>query len=197
MSRTRVPRSRPAERHRGRPARRPRRHGPRPGWRNLRQVQRRADQGRVDLRRADDGRGLDDSPRQRPAVRPEDARLEGEDHLQGEHPTGPKLAQTVASLVRDGNKIIFATSFGQLDKKIAAKYPDVYFEQATGTDLSKNLAEFFGAGEDSIYLSGMAAGAATKNGKIGYIVPFGDPRGDPPRQRVRARRAGASTRRRR
>ena len=29
--------------------------------------------------------------------------------------------------------------------------------------------------EDSIYLSGMAAGAATKNGKIGYIVPFAIP----------------------
>lgn len=90
-------------------------------------------------------------------------------------PPGPKLAQTVASLVRDGNKIIFATSFGMLDKKLAAKYPNVYFEQATGTDLSKNLAEYFGAGEDSIYLSGMAAGAATKNGKIGYVVPFGIP----------------------
>ncbi len=90
-------------------------------------------------------------------------------------PPGPKLAQTVASLVRDGNKIIFATSFGMIDKKLAAKYPDVYFEQATGTDLSKNLAEYFGAGEDTIYLSGMAAGAATKNGKIGYIVPFAIP----------------------
>lgn len=87
-------------------------------------------------------------------------------------PPGPKLAQTVASLVRDGNKIIFATSFGMVDRKLAAKYPSVYFEQATGTDLSRNLAEYFGAGEDSIYLSGMAAGAATKNGKIGYIVPF-------------------------
>jgi basic membrane protein A len=87
-------------------------------------------------------------------------------------PPGPKLEQTVASLVRDGNKIIFATSFGMVDKKLAAKYPNVYFEQATGTDLSKNLAEYFGAGEDSIYLSGMAAGAATKNGKIGYIAPF-------------------------
>jgi basic membrane protein A len=88
---------------------------------------------------------------------------------------GPQLEQTVASLVRDGNKVIFGTSFGFFSKKLAAKYPDVLFEQATGTDLSKNMAEYFGAGEDSIYLSGMAAGAATKNGKIGYIVPFAIP----------------------
>ena len=88
---------------------------------------------------------------------------------------GAQLNQTVASLVRDGNKIIFGTSFGFFDKKLAAKYPGVLFEQATGTDQAKNLSEYFGAAEDSIYLSGMAAGAATKNGKIGYIVPFAIP----------------------
>jgi basic membrane protein A len=88
---------------------------------------------------------------------------------------GAQLQQTVASLVRDGNKIIFGTSFGFFDKKLAAKYPNVIFEQATGLDQSKNLGEYFGAAEDSIYLSGMAAGAASKSGKIGYIVPFAIP----------------------
>ena len=39
------------------------------------------------------------------------------------------------------------------------------------------MAEYFGAGEDSIYLSGMAAGAATKKGVIGYVVAVRDPRG--------------------
>ena len=43
---------------------------------------------------------------------------------------------------------------------------------ATGTATAKNLAEYFGASEDAIYLSGMAAGAATKKGTIGYVVPF-------------------------
>jgi basic membrane protein A len=42
-------------------------------------------------------------------------------------------------------------------------------------DTSKNLAEYFGAGEDTIYLSGMAAGAATKKGVLGYVVPFATP----------------------
>jgi basic membrane protein A len=85
---------------------------------------------------------------------------------------GPQLEQTVASLVQQGYKMIFGTSFGFFDKKLAAKYPDVLFEQATGTDQAKNLAEYFGAGEDTIYLSGMAAGAATKTGTIGYVAPF-------------------------
>jgi basic membrane protein A len=51
----------------------------------------------------------------------------------------------------------------------------VYFEQATGTAQSKNLAEYYGAGEDAIYLSGIAAGAATKSGVVGYVVPFAIP----------------------
>jgi basic membrane protein A len=80
----------------------------------------------------------------------------------------------IESLIRDGNKMIFATSFGFQTAMVAAakKHPDVYFEMATGTATAKNLAEYFGAGEDSIYLSGIAAGAATKKNVIGYIVPF-------------------------
>jgi basic membrane protein A len=89
-------------------------------------------------------------------------------------PEGPQTCQVIESLIRDGNKIIFSTSFGfqACVVKEAKKYPDVLFEQATGTAQSKNVAEYFGASEDSIYLSGMAAGAASKKGVIGYIVPF-------------------------
>jgi basic membrane protein A len=92
-------------------------------------------------------------------------------------PEGPQTAQVIDSLVRDGNKLIFATSFGFQDAMVAAakKYPDVTFEQATGYKTSKNLAEYYGAGEDAIYLSGMAAGAATKSGTVGYVVPFAIP----------------------
>ena len=92
-------------------------------------------------------------------------------------PEGPQVSQVIDSLVRDGNKIIFATSFGFQNAMYAAakKYPNVYFEMATGTKQAKNMAEYFGAGEDGIYLSGMAAGAATKKGVIGYVVPFAIP----------------------
>jgi basic membrane lipoprotein Med (substrate-binding protein (PBP1-ABC) superfamily) len=85
---------------------------------------------------------------------------------------GPQLQQTVASLVQQGYKMIFGTSYGFFDKKLVAKYPDVLFEQATGTDTAKNLSEYFGAGEDTIFLSGMAAGAASKSGKLGLVVAF-------------------------
>ena len=92
-------------------------------------------------------------------------------------PEGPQVAQVIEGLIRDGNKIIFATSFGFQGAMVAAakEHPDVKFEMATGTAQSKNMAEYFGAGEDAIYLSGMAAGAATKKGVIGYVVPFAIP----------------------
>src|ERR671934_1112985 len=92
-------------------------------------------------------------------------------------PEGPQTCQVIESLVRDGNKIIFATSFGFQNCMVteAKKHSDVVFEQATGTAQAKNLAEYFGAAEDAIYLSGMAAGAATKKGVLGYVVPFAIP----------------------
>src|SRR5438034_1435218 len=92
-------------------------------------------------------------------------------------PEGPQVAQVIESLIRDGNEIIFATSFGFQPAMIAEakKHPDVYFEMATGTAQSKNMAEYFGAGEDAIYLSGMAAGAASSCGTIGYVAPFAIP----------------------
>lgn len=89
-------------------------------------------------------------------------------------PEGPQVAQVIEDLIRDGNKIIFATSFGFQDAMDAAakKHPDVYFEQATGFKLETNLAEYFGAAEDADYLTGMALGAASKKGFIGFVAPF-------------------------
>jgi len=89
-------------------------------------------------------------------------------------PEGPQASQVIDSLVRDGNKIIFADSFGYKAAMVAAakKYSNVYFEHATGDTVTKNFANYFGASEDTIYLSGLAAGAATKKGVVGYILPF-------------------------
>jgi basic membrane protein A and related proteins len=89
------------------------------------------------------------------------------------------VPQIVAGLARDGYNMIFATSFGMLELGVNGqlwqKYPKILFEQATGTQVEKNQSEYFGAAEDTIYLSGMAAGAATKKGVIGYVVPYGIP----------------------
>ena len=56
-------------------------------------------------------------------------------------PEGPQVAQVIEQLVRDGNKIIFATSFGYQDAMVAEakKHPDVLFEQATGRRSPRTL----------------------------------------------------------
>ncbi|HVU77310.1 MAG TPA: BMP family ABC transporter substrate-binding protein [Gaiellaceae bacterium] len=92
-------------------------------------------------------------------------------------PEGPQTCQVIDQLVRDGNKIIFGTSYGFQPCMLseAKKYPDVKFEMATGDQQLPNLADYYGAGEDAIYLSGIAAGAATKTGVVGYVVPFAIP----------------------
>lgn len=90
-------------------------------------------------------------------------------------PEGPEVTQVIDDLVKDGNKIIFATSFGFGEAMIEAakKYPDVKFEHATGLPNDvPNFATYFGAGEESLYLSGMAAGKATKANLIGFVAPF-------------------------
>jgi len=90
-----------------------------------------------------------------------------------------QIPQVVAGLVRQGYNMIFGCSFGNFslgaNAQLYKKYPKVIFEEATGTQLKKNQAQYFGAGEDTIYLSGMAAGAASKKGLIGYVVPYGTP----------------------
>ena len=134
-------------------------------------------QGRVDLRRPAQRRRLVAGARPGPARGAEGARLEGQTTYKENVPEGPQVAQVIDSLIRDGNKIIFATSFGFQPAMAAAakKNPDVKFEMATGTIVQKNMSEYYGAGEDAIYLSGIAAGAATKSGTVGYVVPFAIP----------------------
>ena len=89
-------------------------------------------------------------------------------------PEGARSEQTFEKLARDGYGLIFGTSFGYGDAmlKVAKKYPNVKFEWATGYKTSKNLGTYFGAAEEARYLSGIAAGAASKSGKIGYVAAF-------------------------
>ena len=89
-------------------------------------------------------------------------------------PEGAKSEQTFEKLARDGDGLIFATSFGYGDAifKVAKKYPDVKFEWATGYKTADNLGTYFGAAEEARYLSGIAAGAASKTGKMGYVAAF-------------------------
>jgi len=84
-------------------------------------------------------------------------------------PEGPQTCQVIESLVRDGNKIIFATSFGFQDCMVseATRHPDVKFEQATGTaQSSRRLASRAGCRPTgSERRAGRSSSAATCSGR--------------------------------
>jgi len=79
--------------------------------------------------------------------------------------------------IQRGANVIIGTAFGYSDtfKELAKKYPDVAFLNASGTTNDGNLQSFYGRTYESQYLCGMAAGAASKSGKLGFVAanPFG------------------------
>ncbi len=89
-------------------------------------------------------------------------------------PEGAQSEATFERLAREGNKVIFGTSFGYMDQMLAVakKYPDVVFMHAAGYKTDKNMGTYFGAAEEARYLTGMAAASATKSKKLGYVAAF-------------------------
>lgn len=89
-----------------------------------------------------------------------------------------KNCQQVMSTMIDQNdaSLIFATSYGYFDphvKQIAPQYPKVTFLHAGGQlkdSDPKNIGTFFAYIDELEWLCGMAAGAATKTNKLGYVA---------------------------
>lgn len=89
-------------------------------------------------------------------------------------PEGPDTEAALEGLVRAGNKLIFATSFGFMDPvlKVAAKHPDVHFEHATGFKMAENVTTYNARFYQGRYIAGQIAAKMSKTGNTGYIVSF-------------------------
>ncbi|TRZ71112.1 MAG: BMP family ABC transporter substrate-binding protein [Actinobacteria bacterium] len=105
-------------------------------------------------------------------------------------PEGDEGEAIMEGLAAEGYNLIFATSFGYGAPmaRVAVKHPEGCFEWATGAkflltkdaggefatfgDVPANLGTYFGAAEEARYLSGIAAGKASKSGKLGYVAAF-------------------------
>ncbi|MGI6553573.1 MAG: BMP family ABC transporter substrate-binding protein [Bacillota bacterium] len=87
-------------------------------------------------------------------------------------PEGADAERVLTQLAEQGNKVIFATSFGYMDYviKVAEKYPDVVFMHATGYKTAPNAGNYFGRAYQARYLTGLVAGKMTKTNKIGYVA---------------------------
>jgi basic membrane protein A len=89
-------------------------------------------------------------------------------------PEGPDAERVIRDLVAQGNKMIFATSFGYMDAmvKVAKDHPDVYFEHATGYKTTENLRVYEGKFYEGAYLAGIVAGKMTKSNVLGFVASF-------------------------
>jgi simple sugar transport system substrate-binding protein/basic membrane protein A len=95
-------------------------------------------------------------------------------------PEDDNAARVMEGMISRGAKLIFATSYGHLQaaQKVAAAHPDVVVVQQgnviKGT-VTANTGTYFGTVYEPVFLAGIAAGKATKTGKLGYVYAFGIP----------------------
>lgn len=90
-------------------------------------------------------------------------------------PEGADAERVLTQMALSGCNIIFTTSFGYMDatNAVAAKFPDIKFEHATGykrdhANVSTYNARFY----EGRAVQGTIAGRMTKSNKIGYIASF-------------------------
>jgi simple sugar transport system substrate-binding protein len=89
-----------------------------------------------------------------------------------------EAAGAIETLVNQGADLVITTSFGYMDQtaEVAAKHPDRYFVHISGyrsgaagnapQNMSSAFAEFY----QLYYLNGLAAGAVTQTGVVGYVA---------------------------
>jgi simple sugar transport system substrate-binding protein len=89
-------------------------------------------------------------------------------------PEGADAERVIRDLASQGNKIIFATSFGYMEAmfKVAADFPDVRFEHATGYKTSTNMRLYDSKFYEPSYMAGVIAGRMTKTNTLGFVGSF-------------------------
>ncbi len=89
-------------------------------------------------------------------------------------PEGADAERVIRDLATQGNKIIFATSFGFMEAmlKVAGEFPDVKFEHATGYKTAPNMRIYDSKFYEDTYLAGIIAGTMSKTGTLGFVGSF-------------------------
>ncbi len=87
---------------------------------------------------------------------------------------GPDAERAIERLAREGHGLIFTTSFGFMNPtvKVAAKFPDVKFEHATGFKRADNVSTYSSRFYEGRYVIGEIAAKMSKSGTAGYIASF-------------------------
>lgn len=87
---------------------------------------------------------------------------------------GPDAERVLRDLARQGNRLIFTTSFGYTEPvlRVARDFPDVKFESITGYRRAANVATANARYYEGRYLSGIAAARMSRSGVAGYVAGF-------------------------
>ncbi len=87
---------------------------------------------------------------------------------------GPDSVRVIRELAKQGNDVIFTTSFGYMDYtlKVAKEFPNVKFEHISGYKRHTNMATGNIRYYEGRYVQGMVAGLMSKTNKIGYLASF-------------------------
>ncbi|MEJ6399082.1 BMP family ABC transporter substrate-binding protein [Yoonia sp. 208BN28-4] len=89
-------------------------------------------------------------------------------------PEGADAERVMTDMALNGADLIFTTSFGYMDPTInvAAKFPNVKFEHATGYKRADNVSTYSARFYEGRAIQGHIAGSMTKTNTIGYIASF-------------------------
>ncbi|MBL8357998.1 MAG: BMP family ABC transporter substrate-binding protein [Delftia acidovorans] len=87
-------------------------------------------------------------------------------------PESADAERVMRDMAGQGNKLIFATSFGYQEfvQKVAADLKDVRFEHATGYKNADNVATYDTKTFEGAYLAGIVAGGMTKTKTVGVVA---------------------------
>lgn len=109
-------------------------------------------------------------------------RIKTEKALAGKYKTSyienvPETAdaeRVIRNLAQQGNKVIFATSFGYMNamEKVSKQFPNTVFMHATGYKQGKNLGVYDVRTYEGAYMLGVVAGQKTKSNILGVVASF-------------------------
>ena len=86
-------------------------------------------------------------------------------------PESADAQRVMRDFVSQGNTMVFGTSFGYMETmaKLAADFPEVKFEHATGYKTAPNLRTYEARTYEGAYLGGIVAGAMTQTNTLGVV----------------------------
>lgn len=87
-------------------------------------------------------------------------------------PVSADAERVLRDMAQQGNQLVFGTTFGYMEQmlKVAADFPQVKFEHATGYKTAANLGTYDTRTYEGAYMAGLLAGAMTETGTLGVVA---------------------------